>query len=730
MNAVTSIEGREHIPREPVLVIPNRVDEGTLRALEEALGGDGKVAWLVEDTLRPGEDIMSYMWKKQAPGMLCSMEHMSQESLVAKIHARLTAGQHVALLPGRPDQAPACHTDVPPKLLHYLLDKYPLPTLPVYAGMYNRKKLPFVTTEQPYEKLQVRFMPPIRTQMPMADAVTAAWLEASADQVTELAEESGDTLPQALLHSLIHHKSSIIIDGVNDMHMSYRQLLAQATQLACKLRQQTNNKRIGIILPPGKYAIIANVACILAGIAPINIDYTYDEAAFARLTKQAELTRFITEHCFINMQQQFRWPLNRDILFIDEALRPSGFSLLNYGSMLGRWVTPRRILKWVHTPEIHPGDEALAAFSPAEEGPAVRGASLSHRAIITGAALSHSRFGIGAGQRTLSVLPFHHSAGLLVGLVQPLLLGQDVITYPLPGASKRLYQLARKYEPTQAVLMPEQAEAMLKHAQEGDFAATKLFFVAGKVSATVAKEVYEKHHIHLCESYMPPEAAMPLACNTYRPTPENRPHSSAAIAGGAAGSAGLLLPGVALRITDINRPGAVLPLSSPGVIWIKSAGLFSGRPGDGQQGAQPSERWFCTEEVGCLRGDGLLAMGGNRSRFSKINGEIISHEEVEHLIKRFLRVEEQPEQPRIAIVGMPGDAGDDEQLILLSTIHKYVGPHDVITLRYDLTNAHYPSHWAPGRIIALRAIPTLPGGRVNYPLCLAIAHKAMSDQTT
>ena len=731
MNPETSTEGLEHIPQEPVLIIPNRVDPVALRALEEALG-EGKVAWLVEDTLRPGEDIMSYMWKKQAPGLLCSMEHMSRESLVAKIHARLTAGQHVALLPGRVAQAPAGYTDVPPKLLHYLLDKYPLPTLPVYVGMYNRRKPPLVTTEQPYEQLILRFMPVVRTNVPAADGVTAAWLEAAAEQVAQMSEDYDDTLPEALLSSLMAHSHSMLIDGVDDTRMSYKQLLAQAVSLADRLRRQTNSKRIGIILPPGKFAIVANVACILAGIVPVNIDYTYDKAAFERLTKQAGLTRYITEHRFVEMQRNFPWPMHRDILFIDEMGQPTSIGLLSSRGILSRWVTPSRILKWIRTPKATPMDEALAVFSPAEDGANVRGAMLSHRAVLTGTALCYSRFRIGAGQRTLSALPFYHRAGLLAGLVQPLLLGQDIITYPLPGAGKRLCHLARQYEPALAVFTPEQAESVLEQAQEGDFSSTSHFLVAGKVMVQAAKDAYARHRIHLCECYLPMEMAMPVACNMAPGAPVKEKEATApaemphhAISGGAPGAAGLLLPGIALRITDIDRPGVVLPLSSPGLIWIKSPCLYSGRPGDEQAAPRGNEKWHCTGEVGCLRADGLLTVGGERTRFSKIKDEIVSHGEIENLIANFLRIEDQAKHPRIAIVGMPTASGDDEQIVLLSTIHKVVGPHDVITLRYDLTNAHYPSHWAPGHIIAMRAIPTLPGGRVDYSLCLAIARKAM-----
>lgn len=684
-----------------------------LRSLEDLLGGDRKITWLVEDSMRPSADIMSYMHQKRANGRLFHATRTERERLHSIIRSELAAGRHVALMPGRPTQPSACLSDVSADLLHFLLAEYPHAVLPIYAGMYTPRKMSLVTSAAPYEKLQVRVMPRVPAGAGQADAVFAAWMEASVDQLDHLVADSTDTLSQALLRSLLGHPHAVIIDGVDDSRMSYRNLLFVAAPLARYLRKQTASKRLGIILPPGKLSIIANVACILAGITPVNIDYSYDRAAFKRVISRAELTRFITEHCFVDMQRQFPWPPQRDILFIDEVLAPSGYRILSRWKLLNRFVTPGRIIKWIHTPAATPLDEALAVFTPAEDGAMSRGALLHHRAVLTGAMLAMCRFGLGEGARVLSALPFHHREGLLAGLIHPLLMGLDIITYPLPSASKRLCHLARLYAPSLAVFTPEQTREVLDHAHEGDFAATTCFHVAGRVPVAMAKQVFERHHIFLCECYVPLQAAMPAACNMSPIAPER------AIPSGAPGTAGMPLPGVAFRITDMDHPDTPLPLSSPGLVWVKGPGISPDRPRQG------SSAWQCTGDVGCLRSDGLLVIGGPRARFSKVQGEIISHEEIEQLMLQILRVEEEPGKPRLAIVGLPDAEGGDERIVLLSTVHSSVGPHDVLTLRYALTNAHHPSHWAPNHIVALRAIPTLPGGRVDYSLCLALARKVL-----
>ena len=717
MNTSATIEGSGRVPGRPVLVIPNRVDMAVLTLLEEMLGGAEKIIWLVEGSMRPAADIAAHMEKKRASGMLFHMNAAQRERLYVRLHAELGSGRYVVLLPGRPTQPGACLADVSPELLHFLLDGYFGDVLPVYAGMYGT---PLVVSQTPYDKLVLRPMPMVPAGDGQADGVIAAWMEASAAQVSHEIAENADTLPQALLRSLLAHPHAAIIDGVDDSTINYRQLLYLAAPLARHLRRHTTSKRMGIILPPGKLSITANIACILAGITPVNIDYSYDRVALQRVIEQADLTRYITEHCFIHMQQHFAWPPERDLIFIDDALLPSGLSVIRKWNFLSKLFTAKRISNWIRTPARNAQDEALVVFSPAEAGSAVVGSTLSHRAVLAGAALCASRLGSAAGQRVLSALPFHHRAGLLTGLIHPLLQGQDIITYPLPGSGKRLCRLAQQYGPSMAMFTPRQVRSVLAHAQEGDFSSASGLFVAGRVPEALMNLAYEKFHLYLCECYLPTESAMPIACNM--PPPQAGSESPHSLTTGAPGAVGMPMPGVALRITDIDHPDSPLPLSSPGLVWVKSAAL-SGRLGQG--GAHVQERWLCTGDVGCLRSDGLLAIGGARIRFSKVKGEILSHAEIEKLLVRLLKVEEKPGEPRIAIVGLPDTEGGDEQIILLSTVPDMVGPHAAITLRYDISNARYPSHWAPTRIVRVNAIPTLPGGQADYALCRAIALRAL-----
>ena len=74
MAAAVSIEGAERIPEKPTLILPNRMTLAAMDALQKALGGADKVAWLVDSSLPPNAEIMTYLrTRRRHPVFFCSI---------------------------------------------------------------------------------------------------------------------------------------------------------------------------------------------------------------------------------------------------------------------------------------------------------------------------------------------------------------------------------------------------------------------------------------------------------------------------------------------------------------------------------------------------------------------------------------------------------------------------------------------------------------------------------
>lgn len=707
-------EGISHIPASPTLIIPNRLNLPTLRALEEALGGWSRVIWMVETTLRPDAEVMMYLSQTRAAGFLYAIDRTSREDLVKMVRDRLAMGRHVVLLCGRPGQQAATLADVPGKLLTFA-DGSALSALPVYVGMYRDSLAGGITTEAPYDRAVLQFMPLVPPGPALGAAVRSAWMEASAEQLAAHPVLQ-HALPHALLHSLASQPDAMIVDGVDDSQLSYKRLLAYSLIVCDKLRRNITNRRLGIILPPGKLAAIANLACILAGITPVNINYEASAENFRRQVEQTGVNRFITEERFIHKQQQFAWPAQRDLLYIERELAEvstAGVRMRELAIHLGKTdLLTHRLLHNTAAPE----DEALILFSSGTGGES-KTVPLSHRALLAAAMQLSSRMPLQAGQRTLSALPYYQPIGLLCGLLLPLLHGMDIVTYPDTRTPRRLCELAHNYGTVLTAFTPAQTHTLLEAGSPEHFSTLRYFLLTGgRATPGLIQRATNEYRLMLRECYTLTELAAPAAICA--PAPAPAPGTPHIIPAGYAGCVGSPLPGTAVRISDLNKPEKILPSTATGLIWVKGPATLQHYLRSGEKDATTlSNGWFCTGDVGKLDADGLLTISGRKARFSKIGDDLVPHVAAEEALCRVLGADPMATRRSLAIVGAPNPRGGGEILVLLSTLHKTVLPQDLITARYGLLNARYPASWAPNRIIPVSTIPVLPNGRLDYPVC-------------
>lgn len=709
-----TIEGLGNIPSSPTLVIPNRVDLPTLRAIESALGGRDRVAWMVENSLRPDPEVMMYLSQSRSAGFLYSIDRSGTEDLVKIVRDRQVQGRHVVLLCGRPGQQPAATTDIPGKILSFA-DGSKLSALPIYVGMYRQELIGSIVTAAPYERLCIHIMPELMPGPSLSARVRGSWMEAAAEQINAH-PALRNTLSQAIQQSLIQHPNAMLIDGVDDSQLSYSKLLVYAIIMAEKLHKRVSNRRLGIILPPGKLATIANLACILAGISPININYNDSPEDFRY---QAELTgvdRFITEVRFTHKLQQFPWPPPRDLIYIDRELADVSTTTLKIRELLIRLGKIDLITRRLQNKPQQPDDEALVIFSSATGGMA-KGTPYSHRMLLSAVMQLSSRMLLEPGQRTLAAMPLYLPVGLLTGLLLPLLHGLDVVTYPDTGTPKRLCELAHNYGTVLTAFSPAQTNTILNAGKPEHFSTLRYYLVAGeRVPAELAQRAATDYKLTLHECYSLAESVLPVSISAA--TPAAAPGTPHIIPASQPGTAGSPMPGVAVRISDLNRPEQSLPPTSPGLIWIAGSTVISSylknRP---DTTTCMRGKWLCTGDVGRLNPDGLLIISGRKARFSKIDDDIVAHEAAEEALCRVLNVPTADGVRRLAIVGVPNPRGIGEILVLLSTVHKHIVPQDLITARYGLLNARYPATWAPSRIIPVKSIPVLPNGKLDYPLC-------------
>jgi acyl-[acyl-carrier-protein]-phospholipid O-acyltransferase/long-chain-fatty-acid--[acyl-carrier-protein] ligase len=176
------------------------------------------------------------------------------------------------------------------------------------------------------------------------------------------------------------------------------------------------------------------------------------------------------------------------------------------------------------------------------------------------------------------------------------------------------------------------------------------------------------------------------------------------------GSVGRLAPGMAAEIRE-PETGQKLSLFATGMLWLRGVNIFEGYLHDPERTAEVlRDGWLKTGDIGRFDEDGFLYIEGRLSRFSKIGGEMVPHEAIEHKIIEVLGLSGRDERP-IAVVGVQ-DQAKGEALVLLSAVDI-----NIAELRKKLQDAGVPNLWIPKHVQSIEVIPVLASGKLDLKRC-------------
>ena len=716
------IYGKENLPRQASLYLPNRVNEATLHALERVLGGAKNTVYLVEDTLRPSEKLM----RRLPTERVLSFHFRSTRSreLRERLMEHLQAGRNIVYLPGKPVAIMGSISDVPKPFLMQLGALHISP-VPVFIGFYRDSIWQAITTESEYDRAVVRIMPKLTPGPQTGERTLEAWMNASAQEF-EKHPMLQKSVARLLVEGLKHNPHSELIDGMDHSHMSYVKLLGAALALSRELRRIVQEPRLGIILPPGKGGVLANIACILAGIVPVNINYTSSEDTMHSLVRQSGIRHFLTARAFMAKLPQFPWPEEKSLLHLDRILKGIGMTKIAGWIAFARVAPVAFINRLFRLDERSGDDEAALIFTSGSSGEP-KGVAFTHRMIVADMVQLLSKVWLPPGERFLCSLPIFHSFGLTISTILPAVYGFSMVTYPSPLEAKTLNDLIERYHCVLVLTTPTFARSMLRRAHAHTYDSVKLFVVgAEKLQQTLADEFRDKCGVQVLEGYGLTETAP--VCSVNLPDAPASPEQPYYVPAFSAGSVGHVLPGLAVRITDPDDDSRQLPLTEQGMIWLKGAQVFSGYIGrEDLNSTLFRDGWFKTGDLGSVDLNGFLTLGGRRSRFSKVAGEMVPHEVVENAIEAFIgktAAADEGDTRTVAIVGVP-DAQKGEALVLLSSVH-----HGQLNQALDAIRAHMaelglPRLWSPREIIPVESIPILPTGKLDLKGCQILAQEAL-----
>ena len=634
----------------------------------------------------------------------------------------MQAGLDVIFVPGRPNSIIGTLSDVPMPFMMQLGALHIAP-VPVFVGTFRNSIRRTFTSGNDYDWITIDFLPKLQPGPQTGERLLEVWLETSCKRFSEnpMFDKS---LARLIVEGMKKNSTVELVDGLDGSALPYGKMLGVAMALARWMKKNVKEARLGVILPPGKGGVITNIACILAGIVPVNINYTSSDGAFESIVRQSGIKHFVTARAFMSKLPQFPWPKGEAIIHLDKTLKSLGMPAIAGWVAFAKFAPMPVIAKTFDLDSRSGDDEAALLFTSGSSGEP-KGVPITHRMLISNISQLISKVWVPEGSPILCSLPIFHSFGLAITTVMPLLQGFGMVTYPSPLESKNLNELIEKHKCTVVVSTPTFARSMLRRAKKDTFASVKYFVVgAEKLQKVLADEFMEKCGVQLLEGYGLTETTPVCGVNLDVTGPtEEQPYY---VPGVKMGSIGQLMPGLAVRITDPDDDSVQLPISEQGMIWFKGPNVFSGYIGRDDLNAEIfRDGWFKTGDLGYVDLNGFLTLGGRRSRFSKVGGEMVPHEVVENAIEGFVELPEGFTGRAVAVMGVP-DAAKGEALVLLSAVHHGQLSQALDEIKNHLVAEGLPRLWCPREIIPVEAIPALPTGKMDLKGCQILAYEALN----
>jgi acyl-[acyl-carrier-protein]-phospholipid O-acyltransferase/long-chain-fatty-acid--[acyl-carrier-protein] ligase len=697
----------ERLPKDGVLVVPGQLEIEELHALEKLFEGR-KISWLVEESARLPENVQARIESHGGDGFSFSAADAALPAAGEQLRPALAGGGVLIHVPGKVRTHPGTNPLIQGRVLKALC-QLGLPTLPVAVHRPRETRLSF---ESP-ASLPAAILG-IARPIPAADLGAATLRQRLLEGFEEAFSSRsflGGHLGRALIHGLKTHRKRCLFDGADDSELPYPRLLAAAIVLSKLIREATDKPRIGVILPPGKAGMLANVAAVFAGKTPVNINFTAGHDAVQSAIRQADLDRFITADPFVRKLASFPWPPTRDLILIEREL-PALMKKIAFWSVFSRFLSVSALASMLGIPKEGGDKEAVLLFTSGSSGNP-KGVVLTHRNILGNICQFGRRLAMPEGARILGSLPLFHSFGSTVTLWYPILENYDLVTYPNPIEARRLGELIAQHQIYLMLSTPTFLRGFMRRVDPDQLASLALAVTgAEKLPAPLAEKFEERFGIAPLEGYGLTETTPVTNFNL----PDTHDAELPVIPSYRPGSVGHLMPGIAVRVTDPSDDDTSIPIDQQGVIWLRGANIFPGYLDNEKMTAEVlRDGWFRTGDIGRVDDEGFLYIEGRTSRFSKIGGEMVPHETVEAAVTRVLGLDSETER-KVAIVGIP-DEKKGEALALLSNLPCQSLEQFCIDLRYRLLDTGIPSLWTPKTIIPVNEIPLLASGKLDIKAC-------------
>ena len=508
------------------------------------------------------------------------------------------------------------------------------------------------------------------------------------------------TLHRSFVQTARRHPFRFAMADGRTPKLAFGGALTRTIFLARRLRPVWGNQEmVGILLPPSVPGALVNLAALLMGKVPVNLNYTASNEVLASCAKQCELETVITSRAFL--ERVHLEPPAQAIMLEDLAEKPGFFERVT--AALISWLLPVGLVeKCVGAGrKVALDDTATIIFSSGSTGDP-KGVVLTHYNVASNVEQLNQVFMLGRNDKILGILPFFHSFGFTGTLCLPTTIGMGVVFHPNPLEARTIGALVSQYAVTFLLATPTFLQSYTRRCSPEDFGSLQ-YVMAGaeKLPERVSIAFEDRFGVRPLEGYGCTECSPAVTVNT-------RDFRAAQFrqVGAKRASIGHPLPGISVRIVNPETLGR-LPQGETGLLLVRGPNVMKEYLNRPEKTAEVlRDGWYNTGDIATMDEDGFVRITDRLTRFSKIGGEMVPHIKIEDTLHEISGSMEQI----FAVTAIP-DERKGERLIVLHTL-----PNERLQeCLAELAKSELPALWKPrpDQFVHVDSLPYLGTGKLD-----------------
>jgi len=527
------------------------------------------------------------------------------------------------------------------------------------------------------------------------------------------------SLTVGTVHGLLRKRRKTVVIDANGNTMVGAQVLATAELIAKEFRQYPADN-IGIMLPSGSAAIIANLAVLMAKKTPVNLNFTASTTHLRSSIEQACINEIITTDVFLSKLKEKGLNLassspNTKLVAVEGLLKKQSKTALatklcSAHILPKYWYTLRYRLKSADT------TAAAIIFTSGSNGDP-KGVMLSHKSMMSNIKQINDVLDPQSDDIMAASLPPFHAFGLTVSLFMPIVEGITCVCQPDPTNARATAKLISKHRATMLFGSSTFLRLYLRDkAIHPELLGSLRIVVSGaeKLRNDVREGFQQKFGKDILEGYGATEVGPVASVNIFdrQPSSKNSPQLAH-----REGSVGMPLPGSSFKIVDPDT-WQELDTEEEGMILITGPQMMMGYLGNHSESPSSIREidgmpWYITGDKGRLDKDGFLWVVDRYSRFAKLGGEMVSLcavETIAQVAAEKLGNQQTNDEDAIEVIATTiTDQRKGEALVLLAN-----KPLDRSQLRKSMQEGGASALMLPENIVLVEQIPKLGSGKLDY----------------